>query len=157
MEDQLKQWGTIKEKNTRLCLNVHTRLNAAMAVSGAKVHDYPSFLITCKLARQSCHMFCTSFIHCFHCWHFIRYNASIQLSLFFSPFYQHNWWALAIQNINPPSGSDSCADIWLQGMLSMSMCTQIWEMSSASSWGKKAKFTCAATWRVVDSASVVSC
>lgn len=60
MEDHLKQWGTIKEKNTRLCLNVHTRLNAAMAVSGAKVHDYPSFLITCKLARQSCHMFCTA-------------------------------------------------------------------------------------------------
>lgn len=83
-----------------------------------------------------------SFIHCFHCWHFIRYNASIQLSLFFFPFYQHNWWALAIQNINPPSGSDSCADIWLQGRLSISMCTQIWEMSSASSWGKRQIHLC---------------
>lgn len=136
MEDHLKQWGTIKEKNTRLCLNVHTRLNAAMAVSGAKVHDYPSFLITCKLARQSCHMFCTALS--------IVSTADISSDImhlysfpcFFFPFYQHNWWALAIQNINPPSGSDSCADIWLQGMLSISMCTQIWEMSSAASWGK---------------------
>lgn len=73
-----------------LCLNVHTRLNAAMAVSGAKVHDYPSFLITCKLARQSCHMFCVALsivsiadissdrIHLF------------SFSCFFLPFYQHD-------------------------------------------------------------------
>lgn len=139
MGDHLKQWETINEKNTRLCLHVCARLNAAMVVSGAKEHDYPSFLITCKLARQSCHMFCTALS--------IVSTADISSDIMhlysfpcLFPFYQHNRWALAIQNTNPPSGS--FVDIWLQGRLRIGMCTQTWEMSSAASLGN-AKFACA--------------